>query len=389
MIALLASLKKESLLLMRDWHALALLFLMPALFIIIMSLALQDRFGAEQGMELAGQFNDQASTRDARLFRQQLELSPYLSLQDSTRPLSTSGELYAITLTADFSQALEARTDKPGVMLRFAPELGGRERALIRAAVQETAGQLRATAIAEELGYDKQYAEQEFLLTHLIVDATDTHSDQPALPSAVQQNVPAWLIFAMFFIAIPLSTAIIDERQQRTFIRLRTLGTSVGLIYSAKILPYFVINLLQLVLMLMLGIFLMPLLGGEALHLPAPQIPALLIMAVCTSLTALAAASLIASAARTTEQAAIASAAGNLLLAALGGVMVPVFMMPASLQSVAELSPMHWALSGFIELLVRQGSWSDIAAPAFKLLGLAALLFTAAWALIQRSTRHA
>ena len=389
MIALLASLKKESLLLMRDWHALALLFLMPALFIIIMSLALQDRFGAEQGMELAGQFNDQAATRDARLFRQQLELSPYLSLQDSTRPLSTSGELYAITLTSDFSQALEASTDKPGVMLRFAPELGGRERALIRAAVQETAGQLRATTIAEELGYDKQYAEQEFLLTHLIVDATDTQSDLPALPSAVQQNVPAWLIFAMFFIAIPLSTAIIDERQQRTFIRLRTLGTSVGLIYSAKILPYFVINLLQLVLMLMLGIFLMPLLGGEALHLPAPQIPALLIMAVCTSLTALAAASLIASAARTTEQAAIASASGNLLLAALGGVMVPVFMMPASLQSVAELSPMHWALSGFIELLVRQGSWSDIAAPAFKLLGLAALLFTAAWALIQRSTRHA
>ncbi|MBL0199403.1 MAG: hypothetical protein IPP81_04290 [Chitinophagaceae bacterium] len=34
------------------------------------------------------------------------------------------------------------------------------------------------------------------------------------VPSAVQHNVPAWTIFAMFFIAIPLSNSILKEKQK-------------------------------------------------------------------------------------------------------------------------------------------------------------------------------
>lgn len=389
MIAFIASIKKEALLLSRDWHALGLLFVMPAVFIIIMSLALQDRFGAEQGVEFAGQIQIQKDSPEARALREALERSPHLALQETNTPLRANTQLYRITFTAELAPSLEASSLAPGIVLRFAPELGARERSLIRAAVEQAAGRMRATAIAAELGHDREYAEREFLLSHLILTQTSTADDSQPMPTAVQQNVPAWLIFAMFFIAIPLSTAIIEERQQRTLMRLRTMGVSVWLIYGAKILPYFAINLLQLLLMLALGIWLLPLLGGQALKLPAQQTPALLTMGACTSLAALSVASVIAACARTTEQASIASAASNLLLAALGGVMVPVFMMPPTLQALAELSPMQWALSGFIELLVREGGWTHIAAPALKLLGLAAGLFFIATLLIKRSSRHA
>ena len=40
---------KEFLLVLRDRHALAALFIMPAVFILIMSLALKDAFDEEQG----------------------------------------------------------------------------------------------------------------------------------------------------------------------------------------------------------------------------------------------------------------------------------------------------------------------------------------------------
>src|SRR3546814_11452937 len=33
-------------------------------------------------------------------------------------------------------------------------------------------------------------------------------------PNAVQQNVPGWLIFAMFFAVIPLATSFVIERSQ-------------------------------------------------------------------------------------------------------------------------------------------------------------------------------
>ena len=36
-----------------------------------------------------------------------------------------------------------------------------------------------------------------------------------ALPTAVQQNVPAWALFGMFFIVVPLSTGILERRSLR------------------------------------------------------------------------------------------------------------------------------------------------------------------------------
>src|SRR5215207_9594245 len=44
--------RKEWLILLRDWHALLLLFAMPAMFILVMSLALRDRFAIHQGVAL-------------------------------------------------------------------------------------------------------------------------------------------------------------------------------------------------------------------------------------------------------------------------------------------------------------------------------------------------
>src|SRR3546814_14054965 len=45
-------------------------------------------------------------------------------------------------------------------------------------------------------------------------------------PNAVQQNVPGWLIFAMFFAVIPLATSFVIERSQGSLLRLRVLGVS-------------------------------------------------------------------------------------------------------------------------------------------------------------------
>ena len=68
----------------------------------------------------------------------------------------------------------------------------------------------------------------------------------------------------------------------------------------------------------------------------------------------------------------ILSCVGNILAAALGGIMVPRFVMPESMQVWAGLSPMAWALDGFHAVILRQGSAADIALPCLKLLILAA-----------------
>jgi ABC-2 type transport system permease protein len=199
----------------------------------------------------------------------------------------------------------------------------------------------------------------------------------------VQQNVPAWLIFGMFFVVLPISALFIVERRDGTLARLVSQRVPFPMLLAGKVGPFFVINLAQAALMLAAGRFLVPWLGGESLTLPA-RWDLLAAVAACTSLAAIGWGLLVAVASRTLEQATVIGGVGNILAAALGGIMVPRFVMPESMQAWAGLSPMAWALDGFHAVILRQGSAADIIAPCSRLLALAAALLAAAFWLHQR-----
>jgi len=200
------------------------------------------------------------------------------------------------------------------------------------------------------------------------------------LPSSVQQNVPAWLIFGMFFVVMPMSALFITERREGTLARLISLKVPFSLLLLGRIVPYCAVNLAQAALMLLAGVTLVPWLGGEALVMPA-RWDLLVAVTLATSLAAVGWGLLVAVVTRTLEQATVIGGVGNILAAAVGGVMVPRFVMPESMQTLAGASPMAWALDGFHAVLLREGSAADIAAPCAKLLALAlALLGAALWA---------
>lgn len=386
MNAFWASLRKEVLLLMRDWHALLVLFAMPSLFVLIMSLALQERF-EDGGVQLPGYLVLETEAQSVGSFLAELDAVPHLALTPAPdgQPLRTDGALYELRLPSDFDRALAGLREGPGIYLRFAPELAQRDRLLIEAAVQEALARYNTVEIARELGYDRDYAETELLRQGFIAVVND---GQAHTPSAVQQSVSAWLIFAMFFIAIPISTTVIQERQQRTLMRLRTFGMPVWVLYSAKLFPYFVVNLVQLLAMLAIGIVLLPLLGGQGLSLAGVNAAALLAIGASTSLAALALASLIATLARSVEQATVASGALNIVFAALGGIMIPTFVMPPTLQALAQISPMAWALDGFLDVLVRGANLGDIVGSCALLLGSATILWLASAGILKRGSGH-
>jgi ABC-2 type transport system permease protein len=111
--------------------------------------------------------------------------------------------------------------------------------------------------------------------------------------------------------------------------------------------------------MLLTGRFLVPALGGEALELNGS--PSLLILlGMSVSVAAIGYALLVASITRTTEQATLLGGAGNLILAAIGGIMVPKFVMPEAMQTLTNVSPMAWGLDGFLDVLLRAGTWRDV-----------------------------
>jgi hypothetical protein len=85
--------------------------------------------------------------------------------------------------------------------------------------------------------------------------------------TAVQQSVPAWLIFGMFFVVIPLAGVLIQERNDGTLARIATFGASPLTILGGKLAAFMALNWVQLLLMLLVGRWLVPLLGGDTLYL--------------------------------------------------------------------------------------------------------------------------
>lgn len=75
----------------------------------------------------------------------------------------------------------------------------------------------------------------------------------------------------------------------------------------------------------------------------------------------------------------------GLVLAALGGAMVPYQLFPETMQAVARFTPHHWALRGFGSLLFEGGGLGDVLTELAVLGGLAVVLVGAAVVAFRRS----
>ena len=77
---------------------------------------------------------------------------------------------------------------------------------------------------------------------------------------------------------------------------------------------------------------------------------------------------LIATYFKTPQQALSFGSISVVMLAAIGGIWVPVFVMPQVLQNISIISPLNWGLNVFNDLFLRGASISEIMPGLLKLL---------------------
>lgn len=386
---LFAAISKEFKLVYRDLHSMLVLFAMPAVFIVIMSLALQGQFEAGQtdSMTLLYSVAEESNYSDRLVntltdhgqFNLRKVESPATDADEVQTVLGDDGRYY-LQVPAGFSDYFSGLTnDLEPIKLWFAPNVDERTRGLIEMGVKAALAKTSLDVVLIEQLEEEEPDVQDLIQVYF------THGEKSSeiKPTSVQQNVPAWLIFSMFFVVIPLSTTLISERQQGTLARLKTMDISMGVFLLVKALPYLLINQLQLVVMLLLGVYLVPILGGDALVV-GQHYGALALMSLAVGVAALGYALLVAVVAKTTEQAVSMGGVGNILLGAVGGVMVPKFVMPDYLQQVAALSPMSWALDGFLEIFLYDHGVAQILKPSAILFLFGVILFTVALVIFRR-----
>ena len=385
---------KETLALLRDRHGLAALFVMPVIFILVMTMALHDAFMPGASIDVAYAVVDLDNSPQSQALVRRLDKSGSFrriavgqDLESAHEGIRQNQYALVLALPAKFGERLLAPAGADGqptepLTLLVDPTLNPALQLAFRNQTAAALGAIRADELTRRASKlfglpVSPNAERDWPDEIVSVAVQNQRSIRP--PSSVQQNVPAWLVFAMFFVVIPIASIFIIERQQGTLQRLRAIGLPFGYILAGKLLPFFIVNQLQAVLMVLVGMYIVPMLGGEALQMPAGiSLFHWWLVAASVSLAAVAFALLVASLTRTSQQAVVVGGVGNILMGAIGGIMVPKFMMPAAMQRLAEWSPMAWGLDGFHTVMLRQGGFDAVLPDLLKLLTFAALSLTAA-----------
>lgn len=380
---LLALMKKELLALSRDMHGMGALFVMPMVFIVVMSMALKDVYTpATKSLAYAVVNQDQGKTASKLIERWAEEAGVAQPLPAQWQDEVRSGRLkYVLLVEPGFSKVMDDLASKGEARARLITEPG------LDNSVFAT-NRMRLLAIAAQLRV-------EGLLVKLPrkMNTSALTGDAPASaermtvgprPTAVQQNVPAWLVFGMFFVVASIAGLFVEERACGALSRLRSLGARPWQLIVSKIVPYLGVNGVQAALMLAVGVWLMPQIGGEGLSLQGIDWSALVLMLLAISLAAVSLALAVACLVSTHAQAATFGPILNVLMAALGGVMVPLFVMPPVMQKIATYSPMNWGLEGLLNVLLRNGDVASVLPQVGRLAGFSTLMLVIAFLLFRR-----
>lgn len=393
---LLACIKKETLLLIRDIGGLIILFIMPLILVVTVtkiqkstydsfaeasipillidndqdsiSVIVKKHISNSGNLKIVTELNGKKLTEDnlkSEVFKGKYQvgivipnrLSKDLDYKINQNVEKILNEFAFDSTEVKYSEKVNPKTIKlyfdPATSLAFKENVSN----VLDKLIIDTENKSIYKAFQQEMGSDDLgFQNEKFIHFQEIVPE---ESKTVLKPNVTQHNVPAWTLFAIFFIIVPLSINIVKEKSLGTHVRLLTSPMPYSVQIIGKTITYLVISLLQFTMILCLAKFVFPL-----IDLPGFKTDGILFsiygLTVFASLAAIGLGLLIGTIAKTQEQSAPFGATLVVILAAIGGVWIPVFAMSDFMQHFAKISPMNWALDGYYSLTLRNQSFLQI-----------------------------
>lgn len=395
---------KELKVLWLDREALVLLFVMPLFFILVMSFALEGVYKAgskdrpfqilivqPKGDRLADQVISDLKQMDGLTLIETHEGHP-LTPDKAEQLISRGTYPLALVFPDGYTEQIlkasgDPQKEKSAIYLISDPAInlqllaavkgtiqGSIERRVLLARIPERFKEMFGTFEGMEnqleplMGDEKIHRPDGFHSSLIHTFPRDYHIIRR--PTATEQNVPAFTIFGVFFITLTLASSIMQEKREGTFQRILAAPLSKTALLVGKLLPYYLVNLVQIGLMFCVGVAVF---GMKLGHLPALIIVSLSLAAVANGLGLL-----VASLGKTEAQVNSLSVLLAVTLSALGGMMVPVFIMPDLMKTLSLFTPHAWALAGYHDVIIRGLGIKHVLKEMFVLLGFASFFFAIA-----------
>jgi ABC-2 type transport system permease protein len=179
--------------------------------------------------------------------------------------------------------------------------------------------------------------------------SVSTYSEDSGLPlrgdKRFQILVPSYAVTFAFFLVLTIGWLFVAERRQGTLTRLRAAPLTRWELLAGKFLPALMLSVTQGLFLILAGRLLFGMsLGSQPLWLLATI--------VATSWAATGLAMLVASLAKTETQVAVYGTLLVLVLAGIGGSMMPRDLMPESMRRFSYITPHAWSLDAYQQLLI-------------------------------------
>ena len=371
----------------KDSGAMILIFLMPFMFIVVMSLALGGTFGSNEGRSFLLLAVNQDRGAQAEAILQQLgEMNVFdvettwqgrpLDSQTAKALVAEGKRGMALVFPPEFSEVLEQPlTTKnristkvlviadPATSIQVVGPILGMLQGLLERAAYTTVMSKGMNLFFERMPSQTSTKQQKAFKAQAqkAMSGGLFGNQQPPItvertapagmkaekfPDTFQQNVPGYTIFGIFWIVSLLASSVLQEKREGTFRRLMVAPMNRATMLAGKLAPYYFINLLQIAVMLGVS----SLLFGMSLG-TSPT--GLIVVSLAAAATATGLGVLVAALARTEAQVGGLTVLLLLILSALGGCFVPRFVMPEWMRSIGLVTPHAWALDAYQDLLVR------------------------------------
>ena len=370
---------KDLKILFKDFGGLATLFLMPLMFIVVMSIALQGLFDTSADSEptllpvanldngpAAAAVIDELEKLDGIRLETEWDGAP-LTQEKAEEIVASGWRWIAVVFPADFSAQIDDRAAggdaqaaiqliaDPTVSLAYTAPIEGM---VFSAAESLAESQVTGARISAGLGaalaalpagvnidFDPASLQSDAGSVVTLDKAAPASMHVETQPDTFQQNVPGYTVLGVFFIVGAMSTSILTEKREGTFRRLLASPLSKPALLLGKILPYYLVNLIQIAIMFGIAHLLFGMGFGDPLAL------ALVSLGLAAAATGMGI--MVAALGKTDAQVSGLSTLLTLTLSALGGCMMPISIMPDFLQSLSRFIPHAWAMQGFQDVLVR------------------------------------
>jgi ABC-2 type transport system permease protein len=368
--------------LVRDRTGAFFIFVFPFLVILAIGAAFGAGFTPNLGLVVpagAGPLGDDLRSRLAAT--DEVEIRSYGDAE-ALRTAVERGEIEGgLEVPARYDARVRAGETVPLSFLARPSGPGQELRTLVESVVDQQSVAVRAArfAVAEGVarGFDDALARARdaAAATHPI--RIDARTAGGARPGIYETGAAQELVLFVFLISLSASAMLIETRRLGVSRRMLASPTSIRTILVGEGLGRYAIALVQALLIVLGTVVLFRVQWGNLLTTG--------LVVLLFALTATGAAMLMGSVLHNAEQAGAMGVFLGLVLAALGGCMVPLDVFPPLMYRIAHLIPHAWAIEALNESIATDASPARVSTELTVLAAYAAALLAVSTVLLRRS----